>query len=223
MNPTLDLSLEEYNCEKTHMNNNKIRYRKIRGINRRKRLINEWGEHHKTLDLDKLQQTHFDYVKLWVRPWSDSLLINSIPAEPAGELKTSVIDNLLKIYQSWEISLQQLNEPYYLATWLFEQSISRSQVLCTIKEPMDFSNVFEPLERQPNDGIRSSSHYNDQTAKFLDGYQWTLYRHIQFYNLSNSDDLAYMQELDDTRLLRKQVLGDIEYQVVEADKVWILE
>lgn len=149
-------------------------------------------------------------------------MINSIPAEPAGELKTLLIDNLLKIYQSWEIALQQLNEPYYLATWLFEQSISRSQVLCTIKEPMDFSNVFEPVECQPNDGIKSSIHYNDQTAKFLDGYQWTLYRHIQFYNLSDPDEVAYMQELEYSHLLRKQVLGDIEYQVVEADKVWIL-
>ena len=205
------------------MNNNKIRYRKIRGINRRKRLINEWGEHYKSLDLDKLQQTLSDYVKFWVRPWSDSLLINSVPAEPTGELETLLIANLLKIYKSWKSALQQLDEPYYLATWLFEESISRSQVLCTIKESMDFSNVFEPVESQPNDGIKSSSHYNEQTAQFLDGYQWTLHRHIQFYNLSNPDDLAYIQGLDESCLLRKQTIGDTEYQAVEAGKVWILD
>lgn len=205
------------------MSNNKIRYRKVRGINRRKRLINEWGEYYKTLDLNRLQQTNRDYAKLWVRPWSDSLLINSIPAEPTDELKTLLIVNLLKIYQSWENALQQLDEPYYLATWLFEQSISRSQVLCTIKESMDFSNVFEPVERQPDDGIKSSNHYNEQTAQFLDGYQWTLYRHIQFYNLADPDDLAYIQELDSSRLLRKQTLGDAEYQAIEADKVGLLE
>lgn len=204
------------------MSSNKIRYRKIRGINRRKRSINEWGEHYKTLDLNRLQQTNRDYAKLWVRPWSDSLLINSIPAEPTGELKTLLIANLLKIYRSWKNALQQLDEPYFLATWLFEQSISRSQVLCTIKESMDFSNVFEPVERQPDDGIKSSNHYNEQTAQFLDGYQWTLYRHIQFYNLADPDDLAYIQELDSSRLLRKQTLGDAEYQAVEADKVWLL-
>lgn len=204
------------------MSSNKIRYRKIRGINRRKRSINEWGEHYKTLDLNRLQQTNRDYAKLWVRPWSDSLLINSIPAEPTGELKTLLIANLLKIYRSWENALQQLDEPYFLATWLFEQSISCSQVLCTIKESMDFSNVFEPVERQPDDGIKSSNHYNEQTAQFLDGYQWTLYRHIQFYNLADPDDLAYIQELDSSRLLRKQTLGDAEYQAVEADKVWLL-
>ena len=204
------------------MSSNKIRYRKVRGINRRKRLINEWGEYYRTLDLNRLQQTNHDYAKLWIRPWSDSLLINSIPTEPTGELETLLIANLLKIYQSWENTLQQLNGPYYLAIWLFEQSISRSQVLCTIKEPMDFSNVFEPVERQPDDGIKSSNHYNDQTAQFLDGYQWTLYRHIQFYNLADPDDLAYIQELDSSRLLRKQTLGDAEYQAVEADKVWLL-
>ncbi|MCC3307657.1 hypothetical protein [Psychrobacter sanguinis] len=204
------------------MSNNKIRYRKVRGINRRKRLINEWGEYYKTLDLNRLQQTNHDYAKLWVRPWSDSLLINSIPAEPTGELETLLIANLLKIYQSWENTLQQLDGPYYLAIWLFEQSISRSQVLCTIKEPMDFSNVFEPVERQPDDGIKSSNYYNEQTAQFLDGYQWTLYRHIQFYNLADPDDLAYIQELDSSRLLRKQTLGDADYQAVETDKVWLL-
>ena len=205
------------------MSSNKIRYRKVRGINRRKRLINEWGEYYRTLDLNRLQQTNHDYAKLWIRPWSDSLLINSIPTEPTGELETLLIANLLKIYQSWENTLQQLDGPYYLATWLFEQSISRSQVLCTIKEPMDFSNVFEPVERQPDDGIKSSNHYNDQTAQFLDGYQWTLYRHIQFYNLADPDDLAYIQELDSSRLLRKQTLGDAEYQAIEADKVWLLD
>jgi len=205
------------------MSSNKIRYRKIRGINRRKRSINEWGEHYKTLDLNRLQQTNRDYAKLWVRPWSDSLLINSIPAEPTGELKTLLIATLLKIYQSWENVLQQLDEPYYLATWLFEQRISYSQVLCTLEGSLDFSNVFEPVESQPDDGIKSSSHYNDQTAQFLDGYQWTLYRHIQFYNLDDPDDLAYIQELDSSRLLRKQTLGDAEYQAIEADKVWLLD
>ena len=54
------------------------------------------------------------------------MLINSIPAEPTGELKTLLIANLLKIYKSWENALQQLDEPYYLATWLFEESIRRS-------------------------------------------------------------------------------------------------
>lgn len=206
------------------MNNNKIRYRKVRGINRRKRLINEWGEHYKTLDLDRLQQTRHDYVKLWVRPWSDSqLMINSVPAEPTGELKTLLIANLLKIYQSWQTTLQQLDEPYYLATWLFEQSISYSQVLCTLEGSLDFSNVFEPVEIQPEDGIKSSSHYNEQTAQYLDGYQWTLYRFIQFYNLSDPDEVASMQGIEDSRLIRKQTLGDTEYQAVEADKVWVLD
>ena len=205
------------------MSNNKIRYRKIRGINRRKRLINEWGEHYKALDLNRLQQTRHDYVKLWVRPWSDSLLmINSVPAEPTGELKTLVIANLLKIYQSWENALQQLDEPYYLATWLFEQRISYSQVLCTLEGSLDFSNVFEPVESQPDDGIKSSSHYNEQTAQFLDGCQWTLYRFIQFYNLADSDEVANMQGIENSRLIRRQTLGDAEYQAVEADKVWLL-
>lgn len=205
------------------MTKSPIRYRKIRGVNRRKRLINEWGEQYKTLDIAKLQQTHFDFVKLWVRPWSDSVLIDSVPAEPTGELKTLLIANLLKIYQSWESTLQQLDEPYYLTTWLFEESISRSQVLCSIKQPIDFSNVFQLVEKQPDGGIKSSNHYNEHTAKILEAYQWKLYRHIQFYNLSDPDEVNYIQGLDESRLLAKQIFGDTEYQAVERDRVWIID
>lgn len=205
------------------MTKSPIRYRKIRGINRRKRLINEWGERYKSLDIEKLQKLHRDYVKFWVRPWSDSLLINSVPAEPAGELETLLIANLIKIYQSWESTLKQLEEPYYLAAWLFEQSLSRSQVLCTIKQPMDFSNVFRVVETQPKDGIKSSVHYNEATAVYLDCYQWTLYRYIQFYNLSDPEDRAVIESFDSQCLLGPKTLGQTEYQAVEVDRVWIID
>ena len=46
-----------------------LKYRKIRGINRRKRAIEQWGDVNKVLDMDLLIQEKRDYVKFWVQPW----------------------------------------------------------------------------------------------------------------------------------------------------------
>ena len=204
------------------MKNTSTKYRKLRGLNRRKRLINDWGDKHKTLDIERLRQMHRDYVKFWVRPWTDLSLINSVYAEPTGELETALIANLMKIYDAWDKRLKQLNEPYYLQTWLFENAISRSQIVCTIEQPMDFSNVFEPVDEQPQQGIKSSSHYNDQTADVLDRYQWKLHRCIQAYDLADPWEAEYVDTLTSQQRLRTQIIGQTEYQIVEIDTVWLL-
>lgn len=38
------------------MKNNVIRYRKIRGLNRRKRAIEQWGDNRKSLNIELLNQ-----------------------------------------------------------------------------------------------------------------------------------------------------------------------
>ncbi len=204
------------------MKNNAIKYRKIRGINRRKRAIEQWGARNKALDIERLKETLRDYVKFWVRPWTDLSLINSVYPEPTGELAALLIANLMTIYDSWDASLKQLAQPYYLQTWLFEGAISRSQIICTINEPMDFTNVFEPIEDQPNEGIKSSNHYRDQTAEVLNRYDWTLHRYIQAYDLADPWDAEYVESVASQQLLRKQTIGQKEYQIVEIDKVWLL-
>lgn len=75
------------------MKKQKIKYRKIRGINRRKRAIEKWGSRNKVLDLERLKEIRRDYVKFWVRPWTDFILINSVYPEPTGELKSLLIAN----------------------------------------------------------------------------------------------------------------------------------
>ena len=204
------------------MKNNVLRYRKIRGINRRKRTIEQWGEANKALDIERLKETHRDYVKFWVRPWTDLSLINSVYPEPTGELVAFLIAHLMTIYESWDEALKQLEQPYCLQAWLFEGAISRSQIVCAIEQPMDFANVFEPVEDQPNEGIKGSNHYSDQTAEVLDRYDWTLHRYIQAYDLADPWDAKYVESLDSQQLLRTQIIGQKEYQIVEIDKVWLL-
>ena len=205
------------------MKNNVLRYRKIRGINRRKRTIEQWGEANKVLDVDLLNQEKRDYVKFLVDPWSRLSLINSIYPEPTGDCEYLLIKNVQNIYQSWKDSLEELQTPYYLQIWLRENYVSRSQIVCAIDEIKDFyDDAFEAIDTQPENGIRSSSHYNDQTAAVLDLYDWTLYRYTEAYDLADPWDAEYVESLDSQQLLRTQIIEQIEYQIVEIDKVWLL-
>ena len=52
------------------MKKQKIKYRKIRGLNRRKRVIDQWGNNRESLDVELLNQEKRDYVKFRVQPWS---------------------------------------------------------------------------------------------------------------------------------------------------------
>lgn len=205
------------------MKNKQTRYRKIRGINRRKRTIEQWGEANKTLDVDLLNQEKRDYVEFLVDPWSRLSLINSIYPEPTGDCEYLLIKNVQNIYQSWKDSLEELQTSYYLQIWLRENYISRSQVVCAIDEIENFyNNTFEATDTQPENGIRSSSHYNDQTAAVLDLYNWTLYRYTEAYDLADPWDAEYVESLDSQQLLRTQIIEQIEYQIVEIDKVWLI-
>ena len=205
------------------MKKQRIRYRKIRGINRRKRAIEQWGECNKALDIEGLKETHRDYVKFWVNPWSRLSLINSIYPEPTGDCEYLLIKNLQKIYLSWQDTLESMQTPYYLQIWLYEEYISQSQVVCAIEDYKDFyQNTFEPVDEQPNDSIQSSIHYNETTAKYLDAFKWTLNRHIQAYDMTDDYDIEILQETDPSKIIRTEVIEGREHQIVEINKVWLI-
>ena len=158
-----------------------------------------------------------------VDPWSRLSLIDSIYPEPTGDCEYLLIKGVQNIYQSWKDSLEELQTPYYLQIWLRENYISRSQIVCAIDEIKDFyDEAFEALDIQPENGIRSSSHYNDQTAAVLDLYDWRLYRYTEAYDLADTWDAEYVESLDSQQLVRKQIIGQVEYQIVEIDKIWLL-
>ena len=205
------------------MNKQKIKYRKIRGINRRKRAIEQWGDVNKVLDMDLLIQEKREYVKFWVQPWSRLALGNSIYPEPTGECAYLLIKNLQKIYQSWQDSLEALQTPYYLQIWLYETYISRSQVVCAIEDAKDgYQHTFEVVEELPKNGIRSSQHYNAMTADVLDRFDWQLHRHTVAYDMTDEYDIAIVQATDPSKILRTETVAGREYQIVEIDSVWLV-
>ncbi len=199
------------------------KYRKIRGINRRKRAIERWGEANNILDVDLLNQDKRDYVEFLVQPWSRLSLGNSVYPEPAGECEYLLIKNLQRIYQSWQDSLEALQITYYLQIWLRENYVSRSQVVCAIEDYKGFyQNTFEPVDEQPKNGIQSSIHYNSKTAEYLDAFEWTFNRYVQPYDMADEDDIEILQDIDPSKIIRTDIIEGREHQIVEIDKVWLV-
>lgn len=205
------------------MKNNVIKYRKIRGLNRRKRAIEQWGDNRKSLNIELLNQEKRDYVKFRVQPWSRLPLGSSIYPQPTGDCKYLLIKNLQKIYQSWQDTLKGMQTPYYLQIWLFETYISRSQVVCAIEDYKDFyQNTFEPIDEQPENGIQSSIHYNANTEKYLGCHSWQLSRHIEAYDMTDEDSREMVQETDPSKILRTETINGREHKIVEINKVWLI-
>ncbi|MBK3394696.1 hypothetical protein IQ457_12255 [Psychrobacter sp. M9-54-1] len=205
------------------MKNSAIKYRKIRGINRRKRAIEQWGDNRKSLNINLLTQEKRDYVKFRVQPWSRLPLGSSVYPEPTGDCEYLLIKNLQKIYQSWKDSLETLQTPYYLQIWLYEDYISRSQVVCAIKAHKNFyQNTFESVDKQPQNGIQSSIHYNANTAKYLDCHIWQFSRHIEAYDMTDEDSREMVQETDPSKILRTEIINGRKHKIVEINKVWLI-
>ena len=126
---------------------NKTKYKKVRGINRRLRNIDQWINHNKHLNLQDLVTYQREYVKFWVSPWDRLSLTNSQFPEPEGAFKEKFIQGLFEIYDCWKQQLDLLEKPYYLKIWLFEKNLKRSQVVCAIDEKIHFyDNTFATVE-----------------------------------------------------------------------------
>lgn len=153
----------------------KIRYKKIRGKNRILRNIDDWVSRNSDLNLDDLLKHQRDYVKFWVRPFSNLNIGNSIYPEPDGIIKEKLLRGLFDIYQSWKNQLDGLEKPYYLKIWLFEKQISRSQVVCAIDDCL---------------------HFYDHTFDKIENPDFTKLNHLFDGKLSNFPQLSWQQGID---------------------------
>lgn len=140
---------------------------KVRGHHRIQKEISAWRNANLELDLDYLQSYKRNYCKVWVSPFADiSISGSEIPA-PKGKNRKLILGGLLAIYNSWEQQLKTLNKPYYLAIWLYEPNIQRSQIVCAIDEMVDFYNTtFYRPEKQRNMPNQNFGTFSKELNKF---------------------------------------------------------
>ena len=115
--------------------------KKLRGHNRIFKKIEKWKHENLHLDIDALESYQRNYVKIYVSPFSDiSIAGREIPS-PKGKTKKLILESLFEIHNSWEEQLKNLEQPYYLAIWLYEPNFKNSQVVCAIGDYLDWYNV----------------------------------------------------------------------------------
>ncbi|NLR94604.1 hypothetical protein [Flammeovirga agarivorans] len=147
-----------------------MRIKKVRGHRRRWKKIDNWIEYNKNLNLDVLKRYEKEYAKVYIQPWCNLSLRNSVIAPPKGKTKMKILQGLLDIFNSWKEQLKQLDEEYYLKIWLYERDISKSQVVCAIGSNISY---YEELFHQPNkEKVFHSKNYGNLYDE-LDKLQWT--------------------------------------------------
>lgn len=93
----------------------------------------------------------------------------------SGELKQKTIEVLLNIFQDWQSELLKQNIDFYLAIWLYLPRIGRSEVVCGIKEEIDYY----------------------KTEAFLSGDQKTKFNPLHFGKISEKlKDLSWDLKID---------------------------
>lgn len=85
-----------------------------------------------------------------------------------GLIRKRIVQLLFEIHDSWKVELEKLNTPYYLAIWLCEPQIIRSEVVCAIDERIEMysTNWFDPSEKAPFILSESYGKNRDQLNRF---------------------------------------------------------
>ena len=208
-----------------------IKYRKIRGHNRIQKAIEDWKSYHIELDLEYLEEVKRNYCKIWVSPFANISVTGSEIPSPKGKNRQLIIKGLLEIFSSWEKQLKTLNKPYYLAIWLFEPRLEKSQVVCAIDEMNDFyDNTFFRPEKGRNIPLQN---YGTQ-RKELEKFNWTYALDEDYFYQSDIDLEQEMystkEDYIDTQKwyrrkikegVRKGNINDDTFYAVKKGIVWI--
>lgn len=67
-----------------------------------------------------------------------------------GELRKKIIETLLKTYFEWKNELDKLNKEYYLAIWLYNPRMLKSEIVCAIDEKITYYNNESFLSNNKN-------------------------------------------------------------------------
>lgn len=150
--------------------------KKVRGWKRRLRQLERFRLAHRTLDVEALRRSHYDYVKVWLDPWSRLGGRN-----PPVWFRRRILAALMDIHDAWRAALEQAGEPYYLEIWLFHPDFHRSQVVAAMDWRMEhYENVFEPA---PATAPRPPALYDD-AAYDLDRFRWRPGTEVNVYMAS---------------------------------------
>lgn len=114
----------------------KRRKKKIRGFRRYLREHQQRASIAYGLDLQFLEETHRDYIKLGLFPWA-------VNTKPPLAIRQLWVKHLVASCSHWYAELAARHESFYLAVWLYEPDFGRSQLVAGIAEKQEgYAHVF---------------------------------------------------------------------------------
>ena len=149
-----------------------MRIKKIRGQKKIHRQIEKWKFNSLSYNLSPYleNESHRDYTKIYVSPFCDISITNSVIPEPKGKTKKLILSSLIEIYSHWEELLKKTGKPYYLKIWLFEPRFSKSQVVCAIGDDIDYyKNTFTPSDKNI---LLKSDRYGKEIQSKMKSVDW---------------------------------------------------
>lgn len=174
-----------------------MRVRKIRGHNRIHKQIERWKFNSLSYNLTPYleNESHRDYIKIYISPYCDLSLTNSVILEPKGKTKKLILSSLLEIYSHWEELLEKTGKPFYLKIWLFEPRFSMSQVVCAIGDDIDYyKNTFTPSEENI---VFKYDRYGKEIQSKMKSVNWTLFLDEDvYYDDEVGEKEMYLSESD---------------------------
>ena len=149
-----------------------------------------------------------------------------------GLIRKRIVQLLFEIHDKWKIELEKLNKPYYLAIWLCEPHIMRSEVVCAIDERIELysDHWFDISEKGSlirKEAYGQSQHqfdrFNWERKKLYNTHENADYNGLkeQYDKIENyyNDRRYYQRVLPKCKKIEDSKYGKVYYQ--EVGDVWI--
>lgn len=163
--------------------------RKIRHL---KRIVNRMKNSITTdsaLDVDFLLKEK--YFNFQIEDWYGHTIYTG------SKSRKIILESLFKIYHKWLGELTKLGKPFYLAIWLYEPRLLKSEVVCAIDENISYYEIEAFLESNKPNQI-DISQYNGVSDEFAQ-FDW-----------KRKIDLDYFLDWEKKYHKKKQITHTIE-------------
>jgi hypothetical protein len=171
------------------------------------------------LNLEQLLDEHFFSFQ-----FEDNYGFGDYPNK--GQIRKRIIELLFEIHDNWKIELDKLKKPYYLAIWLCEPQIVRSEVVCAIDERIDrYSNDWFDKSEKVNSFSKASYGKNQNQVERFTWERKKLYDsyHNSDYNKPKESYVKLDDYYRDQKFYRRVLPKCIKIEEGKYGKIYFRE
>jgi hypothetical protein len=194
-----------------------LRSKKLRGLKRRQKNIEQWFERHQQIDLEILKQSKYYYCKAKVDPWSNLYYDVDYPSN----YRKKLFSHLLSIYELWKKQLEENFDNFYLAIWVNDRRFIDSQVVAAIGDRAEHYQQMWNLHEEPlKFPIKLFS--NEENRVSMLNWESTddedLVFESEYQDLNINDYWSPADYYGDIRSYRKMLKRNTKTRIIETDE-----